>query len=323
MVASSFDQVLYLDPDSLPLRDPSGLFSSPLYKQHGAVFWPSINRDHPDNPIWRFIGQPCSNEFWQLDAGQMLVDKRGNDGLNLAALQLAAYMQKPQSHASTTDPDEGFGGASFFSQLSDEGRDEIRYGFMTLNISYNPAPRWLSAAGTRVVESEGGSGLTASNDEAGKFCGHSLLQYDVEPRAGASSRPRPSDYSPLFLHNNLTDQVRGLAPGRFWTHLKHFADNDVDSVGLESARAHVVRLGDGARAFHCLEVEMQHGGSGNGLIVTDKTKNVWQGKFAEWENAYWDSRRKAERAAPDYTRLRRVRRRLEEMDAGADAFFVA
>jgi alpha 1,2-mannosyltransferase len=49
IVASSFDEVLYLDSDNVPLRDPAYLFDSDLYagkNQHGVVFWSDLNKDH-------------------------------------------------------------------------------------------------------------------------------------------------------------------------------------------------------------------------------------------------------------------------------------
>lgn len=36
----------------------------------------------------------CKREDWQLDSGQILIDKRGQEGLNLAALLAALEMQK-------------------------------------------------------------------------------------------------------------------------------------------------------------------------------------------------------------------------------------
>lgn len=37
---SSFREVLWLDSDNMPLRDPADLFDTVLYKQHGALLWP-------------------------------------------------------------------------------------------------------------------------------------------------------------------------------------------------------------------------------------------------------------------------------------------
>lgn len=95
ILRSSFDEVLFLDSDNFPLSDVSALFDAPLYtdpRGGRAVFWPDLNRDHPDNAIHRLLGIPC-HEAWQLDSGQVLIAKSGNDGLNLAALYLASHMQ--------------------------------------------------------------------------------------------------------------------------------------------------------------------------------------------------------------------------------------
>lgn len=95
ILRSSFDEVLFLDSDNFPLSDVTPLFDAPLYTDSRggqAVFWPDLNRDHPDNAIHRVLGVPCHNA-WQLDSGQILIAKSGNDGLNLAALYLASHMQ--------------------------------------------------------------------------------------------------------------------------------------------------------------------------------------------------------------------------------------
>lgn len=94
ILRSSFDEVLYLDSDNYPLSDVGALFDSSLFRDvrgGNAIFWPDLNRDHPDNPIHRVLGIPCHNA-WELDSGQILIAKSGNDGLNLAALYLAQYM---------------------------------------------------------------------------------------------------------------------------------------------------------------------------------------------------------------------------------------
>lgn len=69
-----------------------------------------------DNAIWRILGRPCSDEHWPAETGgsgydpwarsperadrdlcdsypgQVVFDKRGNNGLNLAVLHLANHM---------------------------------------------------------------------------------------------------------------------------------------------------------------------------------------------------------------------------------------
>lgn len=49
IIASSFEEVLYLDSDNIPLRDPTYLFDTELYAGEGrprAVFWSDITKDH-------------------------------------------------------------------------------------------------------------------------------------------------------------------------------------------------------------------------------------------------------------------------------------
>ncbi|KAF8709259.1 putative Mannosyltransferase, partial [Rhizoctonia solani] len=153
---SSFGEVLYLDSDNIPLSDPSILFDEPLYRNGPrAVFWPDFNKDHPRNAIWRVLGVVCDYNRWELESGQILIDKRGNGGLNLAALHVAVHMAHEQS---------------FYYMLSGGDKDTFRYAFWALGLDYTPAPRWLSSLG-----SETGS----------RFCGVGMLQY------GISEPPKP------------------------------------------------------------------------------------------------------------------------------------
>ena len=89
---SSFQEVLYMDSDVYPIQDPTHLFNAIEYKRHGAVFWPSVYRDHAHNAIWRVVGKQCSMKNFATDSGIMLIDKLGNGGLNLAGLWVASGM---------------------------------------------------------------------------------------------------------------------------------------------------------------------------------------------------------------------------------------
>jgi hypothetical protein len=77
-----FAEVLLLDADNMPIRDPAFLFDEPEYLKHGAVFWPgptpeelwyTVRRD-----TWRAFGIP-DEEYRQEcehETGQILIDKR-------------------------------------------------------------------------------------------------------------------------------------------------------------------------------------------------------------------------------------------------------
>ncbi|KAE8201860.1 hypothetical protein A4X06_0g3205 [Tilletia controversa] len=328
MLASSFTKVLFLDGTSLSLQDPLSLFTSsaflkgypspepapsssssktkvktapqgPLYTPN-AVLWPGIHRDSQDNPIWRFVGTPCTSDHWQIDAGQMLLDKRGNGGLNLAVLHVAAYMQdasEPKvagpdnlsgaSTALTVDAQlDGRGGAEFFTRVSADGQEALRYAFMVLGLNYTSAPIWPSFAGN-LVPRQGAPVAAAAGDKTAQseFCGHALVQFDLEtepyiPPVSASKSfltgkrgpitlpPKKNVASPLFLHLNLTSAFLRAHPNvaheQLFTHVQSFAPNKLGDRAFEevSAGVQVTKLASattgaaaGGAEYGCLKMK--------------------------------------------------------------------
>jgi len=72
---SRFSEVLFLDADQVPTRNPEDLFEWPEYEETGAVFWPDIIDIKADNEIWAYAGLDGENvPSWE--SGQILVDKR-------------------------------------------------------------------------------------------------------------------------------------------------------------------------------------------------------------------------------------------------------
>lgn len=72
---SRFAEVLLLDADQVPVRDPAELFEWPEYHETGAVFWPDILELRETNPIWAALGL-APRRTVSLESGQVLVDKR-------------------------------------------------------------------------------------------------------------------------------------------------------------------------------------------------------------------------------------------------------
>lgn len=76
LTASRFDEVLLLDADNLPLRDPTHLFHEDSYRWSGSVFWLSPGDSIPeDSDVWDRVGltkiaRPT------IESGQMMVDRR-------------------------------------------------------------------------------------------------------------------------------------------------------------------------------------------------------------------------------------------------------
>ena len=67
LLQSSFDEVLWLDADVLPLRDPTFLFESEAYTQSGALFWPDY--DYDDAPL-DLVGSNGRKSFVRSASGQ-------------------------------------------------------------------------------------------------------------------------------------------------------------------------------------------------------------------------------------------------------------
>jgi len=71
---SKFQEVIFLDADNVPVRDPSVLFEEAPYRATGAIFWPDLGRLEKTQIIWDSCGlqRPAGPEF---ESGQMVVDK--------------------------------------------------------------------------------------------------------------------------------------------------------------------------------------------------------------------------------------------------------
>jgi hypothetical protein len=46
VLLSSFEEVLFLDSDNMPIVDPKWAFDLPMYQKTGAVFWPDYCNMH-------------------------------------------------------------------------------------------------------------------------------------------------------------------------------------------------------------------------------------------------------------------------------------
>lgn len=74
MIHSPFREVMLLDADNVPVKDPTYLFDAAPYKKHGAVFWPDYERLQPERKFWRACDVAYRDEP-EFETGQILVDK--------------------------------------------------------------------------------------------------------------------------------------------------------------------------------------------------------------------------------------------------------
>jgi hypothetical protein len=89
---SAFEQVLLLDADQVPVRDPAIVFDWPQFAATGAVFWPDVVDLAAENPIWHLLGLP-SRKVPSWESGQIVVDK----AVHLRALTVVGWIcARPQ-----------------------------------------------------------------------------------------------------------------------------------------------------------------------------------------------------------------------------------
>jgi ADP-heptose:LPS heptosyltransferase len=75
IINSRFEQVLLLDADNVPVRNPEFLFEHPAFRAQGAVFWPDVGRLPMDSTAWKLFDVAYRDEP-EVESGQVLVDKK-------------------------------------------------------------------------------------------------------------------------------------------------------------------------------------------------------------------------------------------------------
>lgn len=93
LMHSGFAEVLLLDADQVPVRDPSEVFDWPEYLGTGAVFWPDRIDLSPDNQIWS-VCDLKPEQRPSFESGQVLIDKRRH----WPALQVCLFFNEEAEH---------------------------------------------------------------------------------------------------------------------------------------------------------------------------------------------------------------------------------
>lgn len=145
LVNSRFAEPLLLDADNIPVVDPLDLYESDTYKEFGTIFWPDIARTRPQNPAWRIFNTACRMDEYEMESGQLYVDKRRY----WYHLQLAAWLN---------NDDVGWYYTTFL--LGD--KDIFRFAWHALKTRYGRPKKWITSVGTVA---------------GGWFCGHTFGQH--------------------------------------------------------------------------------------------------------------------------------------------------
>ncbi|KAJ8557006.1 hypothetical protein ON010_g8961 [Phytophthora cinnamomi] len=179
---SGLDQVLFLDTDNTPVKDPTYLFTTQEFIQTGAIFWPdfwqptnTIFNINKETLLWELLGIPFVDMFEQ-ESGQLLIDRR-RAAVALKVLQFLAL--RTPNH---------------FQQLKlvHGDKDLFRLAWLKTGTSFHMIGTPAAAAGML---------------KGREFCGITMAQHDSEGEV-------------LFLHHN-GKKVFGDET-RTWTHLQSF-----------------------------------------------------------------------------------------------------
>lgn len=196
LLNSRFAEPLLIDSDNVPVSDPSALFTSDTYRSFGSVFFPDIARTRPQNPMWAITNTPCRPDEYEVESGQLVVDKRRF----WYHLQLAAF----------------FGHDAYYQEFLLGDKDCFRFAWHALRTPYGRPSRWVTSIGyvarpagleafpaadalSEDEEEDGGIGEARREDmrlQGGAhsfYCGHSFGQH----------HPDGVDAPLLFLHGGL------------------------------------------------------------------------------------------------------------------------
>lgn len=143
MINSAFKEILYLDSDSMPVRDPTYLFDSKDYLRTGTMFFPDFWKTHFTNPIWGIVDSPIVDE-WENESGQLLLNKESK----WQVLMLANHFNRD---------------GDFYFQLINGDKDTLRFACKALRQEYYMVPTFLSCGGLIWQD---------------RFCGNTMVQHD-------------------------------------------------------------------------------------------------------------------------------------------------
>ena len=149
VINSRFAEPLLLDSDNIPTLDPTLLYESSTYKEFGTLFWPDIARTRPNNPMWAITNTQCRVDEYEMESGQLVVDKRRY----FYHLQLASWFNNEH--------------AKYYNEFLLGDKDMFRFAWHALKTKYGFPAKWLTSVGFQ-------------ND--GYYCGNSFAQYDPDGR---------------------------------------------------------------------------------------------------------------------------------------------
>lgn len=74
IIHSKFQEVLLLDADNVPLKNPEFLFDTEQYRETGAIFWPDYSSTRVGHLIWEICSLNHTDDP-EFESGQIVLDK--------------------------------------------------------------------------------------------------------------------------------------------------------------------------------------------------------------------------------------------------------
>lgn len=148
LLHTDLEDVMLLDSDNCPLRDPTYLFDESDFKEVGTVFWPDYWKTSVQNPIWDIIGQKPATT-WEQESGQLLLHK----ATAWRAINLCVFLNN-----------------EFYMKLLNGDKDTFRFAWMAAEVPFKMVETWPTPVGTLKELHSGDRG----------FCSHTMLQHDLQ-----------------------------------------------------------------------------------------------------------------------------------------------
>ncbi|KAJ1560831.1 hypothetical protein HK405_005810 [Cladochytrium tenue] len=287
ILASPFEQVLFLDPDNYVLRDPTFLFDTKMFQRYGALFWPDfpVRLNDSELVVWDIFN--LKGKYWkelEFESGQIVLDK----SRVWKALMLTRYISQQAKY--------------YFSQFLGD-KEAFFWGFAGTGTPYFLNPTYIHSVGAIVNDTLPLGDIQLDlNQPDSKFCGQSMLQSDFFDDPDV---PPPLGYSPqpLFMHWNMLKYKYTEGVDYFQSAMTY--ELPADGTRFADYKAVGFRVhGDWGAFSHCLD--LRH-------VIGLKIR-VWPwgdlhpNKAVPFHLAY-----RAGQDAVETTRMRRFLRRLEGM----------
>lgn len=151
ILQSSFEHVLWLDADNIPVHNPDYLFDLPHYTRSSAIFWPDFWSSSNDNPIWKILKLTCRAEDYEQESGEILINKKRS----WKGLHLAKYLV----------------GDKDIMKLILGDKDTFRLAWKALNVSFYFIRKYPALAGFYFKPLKDYKSMP-------HFCGHTMIQHD-------------------------------------------------------------------------------------------------------------------------------------------------